>query len=91
MSNWDEPTIWTSPIRRIGDNRPSYMYSESKYSIEFRTMKDKCEIGYLDKNTGNLYLNSDYKMQFKAIKKQIIKDYQPKSVLEYINLRGFGI
>lgn len=91
MGNWDEPTIWTSPIRRVGDNRPSYMYNEEKYSINFRTIKDKCELGYLDKNTNILYLNGDYKMQFKAIKKQIIKDYQPKSVSEYLNLRGFGI
>lgn len=78
-------TIWTSPLRRIGDNRPSYMYSESKNSIEFRTIKDKCELGWFDKNTNKLYLNSQYRMQFKAIKKQIVKDYAPKSITEYIN------
>lgn len=91
MGNWDEPTIWTSPIRRVGDNRPNYMYNEEKNYINFRTIKDKCELGYLDRNNNILYLNYDYKMQFKAIKKQIIKDYQPKSVSEYCNIRGLGI
>lgn len=78
--------IWTSPIRRIGDNRPNYMYSEDKNTIDFRTIKDKCELGYLDTRSNILYLNYDYRMQFKAIKKQIIKDYQPKTVSEYISL-----
>lgn len=82
----EEITIWTSPIRRVGDNRPNYMYSESKNSIDFRTMKDKCELGYLDKNSNILYFNYDYKMQFKAIKKQIVKDYAPKTISEYISL-----
>lgn len=91
MDNWKEITIWTSPIRRIDDNRPNYMYSKSKNSIYFRTMKDKKEIAFFDKNTNILYLNTEYKMQFKAIKRQIIKDYAPKTVLEYINLKGFGI
>ena len=91
MGNWDKPTIWTSPIRRVGDNRPNYLYCESENRIYFKTIKDKAELGDYDKTTGILYFNSDYKMQFKAIKKQIIKDYQPKSVSEYLNLRGFGI
>jgi len=82
----EEITIWTSPIRRVGDNRPNYMYSEYKNTIEFRTMKDKCELGYLDTRSNILYLNYDYKTQFKAIKKQIIKDYQPESTTEYISL-----
>lgn len=87
MGNWDEPTIWTSPIRRVGDNRPNYMYSESyKSMIMFRTIKDKCDLGYLDKNKNILYLNADYRMRFKAIKKQIIKDYQPKLVSEYCEI-----
>lgn len=85
----DEVTIWTSPIRRIGDNRPNYLYCEIKNTIMFRTIKDKCEIGHLDKNTGILYLNDDYRMQFKAIKRQIIKDYVPKSTTRYLNLRLF--
>lgn len=91
MGNWDNPTIWISPIRRVGDNRPNYMYNEEKYSINFRTIKDKCELGYLDKNKGILYLNYDYRMRFKAIKKQIINDYAPKNVGDYCNIRGLGI
>lgn len=83
--------IWTSKITRVGDNKPNYMYYEDKNSVEFRTIKDKCELGYFNKNTGILYLNYDYRMQFKAIKKQIIKDYQPKSVSEYCNIKGLGI
>lgn len=87
----DEITIWSSPIRRLGDNRPSYMYSETKHTVSFRTIKYKCEIGFYDKEKGILYLNDDYKTQFKAIKKQIIKDYAPKSTTEYINLKGLTI
>lgn len=86
MEIWEEIKVWTSPIRRVGDNRPNYMYSESKNSIDFRTIKDKKELGWLDKNKGILYLNDRYRMNFKAIKNQIIKDYQPKSISEYINL-----
>lgn len=85
----DEVTIWTSPIRRIGDNRPNYLYSEIRNTIMFRTIKNKCEIGHLDKKTGTLYLNDDYRMQFKAIKRQIIKDYAPKTITRYLNLRLF--
>ena len=87
----EDVTIWTSPLRRVGDDRPSYMYSETKYTVSFRTIKDKCEIGYFDKNKGILYLNDDYKTQFKAIKKQIIKDYAPKSTTVYVNLKGLTI
>ena len=86
MDNCEEIKVWTSSIRRVGDNRPNYMYSESKNSIDFRTIKDKKELGWLDKNKGILYLNDRYRMNFKAIKNQIIKDYQPKSISEYINL-----
>ena len=85
----DEVTIWTSPVRRIGDKRPSYLYCEIRDTIVFRTIKDKYEIGYLDKKTNTLYLNDDYKMQFKAIKKQIIKDYEPKFTTRYLNLHIF--
>ncbi len=81
----EETRIWTSKLTRVGDNRPNYMYHENKNSVEFRTIKDKCELGWFDKNTNKLYLNSQYRMQFKAIKKQIVKDYAPKSITEYIN------
>ena len=87
----EDITIWSSPIRRVGDNRPNYMYSESKYTVSFRTIKDKKEIGYFDKNKEILYLNDDYKTHFKAIKKQIIKDYAPKSITQYVNLVGLTI
>lgn len=87
----DEITIWSSPIRRLGDNRPTYMYTEGKNTVYFRTMKDKCEIGFYDKEKGILYLNDDYKTQFKAIKRQIIKDYTPKSTTAYVNLKGLTI
>lgn len=87
----EEIKVWSSPIRRIGDNRPNYMYSESKNSVEFRTMKDKIELGWLDKNKNILYLNDDYKDRFKAIKNQIEKDYNPVKIENYINMRGLGI
>lgn len=86
-----EIKVWSSPIRRVGDNRPNYMYSESKNSVEFRTMKDKIELGWLDKNKNILYLNDDYKDKFKTIKKQIEKDYNPVKIENYINMRGLGI
>lgn len=80
--------IWIGNIVRVGSKTPRYLYNESKYSIEFRTLKDKKEIGYLNKDKSILYLNGDYRMQYKAIKRQIIKDYAPKSVSEYLNIRG---
>lgn len=81
-------TVWIGNLVRVGSNTPRYLYNESKYSIEFRTLKDKKEIGWIDKNKGILYINGDYRVQYKAIKKQIIKDYAPKSVTEYLNMRG---
>ncbi len=84
----DEVTIWNI-ARRVGE--PSYMYNESGNYIYFRTIKDKKEIAEYDKNKGILYINSDYKIQFKAIKRQIIKDYAPKTISEYMNFKGLGI
>ena len=78
--------IWVSPIRRIGDKRPNYMYNKDNNIVDFRTIKDKCELGYIDLRTKVLYFNRDYKNKFKAIKNQIIKDYEPNSVAEYISL-----
>ena len=78
--------IWTSPIRKVGDKRPNYMYSEDNNIVDFRTTKDKCELGYIDTRTKVLYFNRDFKDKFKAIKNQIIKDYKPNSVTEYISL-----
>ena len=80
--------IWIGNIVRVGSNTPRYMYSESKNFVEFRTMKDKIELGWLDKNKNILYLNDDYKDKFKAIKKQIEKDYNPVKIGNYINMRG---
>lgn len=77
---------WIGNIVRVGSNTPRYLYNESEHTIYFRTLKNKCEIAFLDKKTGILYINHDYKMQFKAIKRQIIKDYAPKKVSPYINM-----
>ena len=78
--------IWVSQIRRIGDKRPNYMCNRNNNIVDFRTIKDKCELGYIDLRTKVLYFNRDYKNKFKAIKNQIIKDYEPNSVAEYISL-----
>lgn len=78
--------IWIGKIRNYGDKTPNYLRNEMKNSIEFRTIKDKHELGYLDKEKQILYLNDRYKMQYKAIKRQIVKDYAPKIVSEYINM-----
>ena len=88
---WEDVMVFTSPIRRVGDNRPNYLYCERGNHIYFKTIKDRVELGDYDKNQGILYFNSDYRMQYKAIKRQIIKDYQPKKVSEYLNLKGLGI
>lgn len=77
---------WIGNIVRVGSNTPRYMYSEGKQSIWFRTMKDKIEIAFLDKRKDTLFLNDDYKMQFKAIKRQIIKDYAPKKISRYVGM-----
>lgn len=83
--------IWIGNIVRVGSKTPRYLYNETEHSIEFRTLKDKAELGYLNKESGKLYFNADYRMQYKAIKRQIIKNYQPKKVSEYCNIRGLGI
>lgn len=81
-----EEEIWIGNIVSAYSNTPRYLRHELKDSIEFRTMKDHVEIAIFDKKTGELALNSRYRMQFKAIKKQIIKDYKPNSITEYINM-----
>ena len=84
----NDEIIWIGNIVRVGSNTPRYLYNEDKDYIEFRTIKNKCELGYLDKRTGIFYVNYDYRMNFKAIKRQIIKDYAPKTISQYISLEG---
>ena len=80
--------IWIGNIVRVGSNTPRYMYSESDSIIEFRTMKNKNELGWLDKKTNVIYFNDDYKNYFKNVKKQIVKDFNPDKIGSYCNLRG---
>jgi hypothetical protein len=82
----NDEIIWIGNIVRCGSNTPRYLYNDEKGFVEFRTMKDHKEIAYFDKKTGCLYLNSRYRMQFKAVKNQIIKDYKPNSISEYCTL-----
>lgn len=82
--------IWIGNIVRVGSNTPRYMYSESKNFVEFRTIKDKKELGWLDKEKNIIYFNYDFNNKFKAIKKQIEKDYNPVKIGNYINMRGLG-
>ena len=82
----NDEIIWIGNIVRCGSNTPRYLYNEGKEQIEFRTMKDHVEIAIFDKKTRELALNSRYRMQFKAIKKQIIKDYNPNSITEYCTM-----
>ena len=86
-----EERFWIGKIKRVGDKTPNYLHTKNGNIISFRTIKNKCDIGYYDENKDVLYLNDDYRMQFKAIKKQIIKDYAPKSITEYFNLPGLTI
>lgn len=78
--------IWLGNLVRVGSKTPRYMYNKHNNTIEFRTYKDKKELGWLDSDKEVLYLNRDYKNQFKAVKNQIIKDYQPKNIIYYFNL-----
>lgn len=82
----NDEIIWIGNIVSAYSNTPRYLYNESKDSIEFRTMKDHVEIAIFNKKTGELALNSRYRMNFKAIKKQIIKDYKPNSITEYCTM-----
>jgi len=82
----NDEIIWIGNIVPAYSNTPRYLYNEGKEQIEFRTMKDHLDIAYLDKKTGYLYLNTRYRMQFKAIKNQIIKDYKPNSIQEYCSM-----
>lgn len=83
-----QETIWLGNIVRVGSKTPRYLYNEMKNTIEFRTMKDKKELGWLDKEKNIIYFNYDYDNQFKAIKKQIIKDFNIDKIESYCNLRG---
>ena len=78
--------IWLGNIVRFGSKTPRYLYNETNNYIYFRTFKDHIEIAEIDKKTDTIYFNTKYKMQFKAIKRQIVKDYQPKHTSEYVNL-----
>ena len=82
----DHEIIWLGKIRQYGDKTPNYLRNEQKNIVEFRTIKDKKELGYFDKNKCILYLNGRYKMQYKAIKRQIKHDYAPISISEYLNI-----
>jgi hypothetical protein len=81
-------TIWLGNTVRVGSNTPRYLYHTNKNTIEFRTLKDKLELGWLDEEKGVLYLNKDYETQFKAVKRQIKKDFDTKitKITEYIGL-----
>ena len=78
--------VWFGNLVRANSNAPRYMYHDSKDIIYFRTMK-KVDIAFLNKKSGTLYLNSDYRTKYKAIKNQIIHDYKPKIVTEYSDLK----
>lgn len=78
--------IWIGNLVRPYSNTPRYMQYESENTIYFRTVKEKKEIAFLRKKEGNLYINKDRKMQFKRIINQIIKDYKPKAIAEYVDL-----
>ena len=80
--------IWLGNLVRVDSNVPRYLYRKTNKHIDFRTMKDKIDLGWYDIEKNTLYLNKDYKNQFKAIKRQIIKDYHPKDIVDYFNLEG---
>jgi hypothetical protein len=81
-----QETIWLGNLVRVGSKTPRYLYNETPYSIEFRTIKDKNELGWLDKKSNTMYFNDDYKAQFIQVKKQIIKDYHPGKTEQYLNV-----
>ena len=80
--------IWIGNIVKVGSNTPRYLYNEGKNTIEFRTIKDKKELGWLDKEKNIIYFNYDFNNNFKAIKKQITKDFNIDKIESYYNLRG---
>ena len=75
--------VWLGNIVDAYSNTPRYLYRKEGDITTFRTIKDKCEIAYYDEKLGVLYINNQFRTQFKPIKKQIIRDYAPKSILEY--------
>ena len=91
MENLDHDIIWIGNIVSAYSNTPRYLYRDEGDIIEFRTIKNHDEIGYLDKKLKVLYLNDRYKMQYKAIKRQIMHDYIPESVSEYIDVLWKGV
>lgn len=81
-----QETLWLGNIVRVGSKTPRYLYNETTNSIEFRTIKDKKELGWLDKKTNKIYFNYDLRNNFKQVKKQIVNDFKPDKIGDYVNV-----
>ena len=55
-------------------------------TVYFRTLKDHLEFAYYDTITSTLYFNSLYDRRFTNAKRQIVKDFKPDKISEYIEL-----
>lgn len=67
--------------------KDNYMCSlVTETTVYFKSIKDHLDIGYYDTITSVLYFNGLYKNRFKKAKRNIIKDFKPDVVSEYLEL-----
>lgn len=67
--------------------KENYMCSlTTNTTVYFKTIKEHLELAYYDTITSTLYFNDLYKNRFIKAKRQIIKDFKPELVSEYLEL-----
>lgn len=75
----EEVTIWYY--------NKNYMCTlRTNTTVYFRTLKEHLELAYYDTITSTLYFNSLYDGRFTKAKKQIVKDFKPDTISDYLEL-----
>lgn len=75
----EEVTIWYY-------NKNYLCALRTNTTVYFRTLKDHLELAYYDTITSTLYFNSLYDGRFTKTKRQIVKDFKPDKISEYLEL-----
>ena len=75
----EEVTIWY--------HNKNYMCTlRTNTTVYFRTLKDHLELAYYDTIKSTLYFNSLYDGRFTKAKRQIVKDFKPDIISDYLEL-----
>ena len=65
----------------------NYMCSlTTNTTVYFKSIKEHLDIAYYDTITSTLYFNELYKNRFKKAKREILLDFKPDYVSEYLEL-----